>query len=91
MTKSCIIDVFLLFLLKNYFYMTTVTITLENKKMIPALQNVLSHLKGVKNVMVWENDESLPNKKTMAAMRELQQGKGVRCKNVQELFEQLNS
>ncbi|MDR0873637.1 MAG: hypothetical protein LBN27_09285 [Prevotellaceae bacterium] len=71
--------------------MTTVSITLENNSMVSALRNILSHLQGVQNVMVWENDVEIPNKKTLAAIKELQQGKGVRCKNVDELFERLNS
>jgi hypothetical protein len=87
-----------LFLLRKMYYlcrkkivMTTVSITLENNSMVSALRNILSHLQGVQNVMVWENDVEIPNKKTLAAIKELQQGKGVRCKNVDELFERLNS
>jgi hypothetical protein len=55
--------------------MTTVSITLENNTMVSALQSVLLQLKGVQNVMVWEDDAPISNKKTMEAMQELLQVK----------------
>ncbi|MDR1809944.1 MAG: hypothetical protein LBR34_06045 [Prevotella sp.] len=69
--------------------MVTVKITLEDNSMLSALRNILSRLKGVINVSVEEND--VPNPATLASMKELDMGKGTRCKNVDELFEKLGA
>jgi hypothetical protein len=71
--------------------MTTVSITLENQAMVSSLRNVLSQLNGVKNVTVWENDALIPNEKTMASLRELQQGGGKVFASVDALFDDLEN
>jgi antitoxin component of RelBE/YafQ-DinJ toxin-antitoxin module len=71
--------------------MTTVSITLENNTMVSALRNLLSQLIGVRNVMFWENDTLIPNKKTTAALKELQQGGGKVFASVDALFDDLEN
>ena len=72
--------------------MVTMNITFNNPAILPALEVLITNLKGVKNVTV-SNDTvaETPNAETRAAIAELRAGKGIRCKNVDDLFEQLNS
>ena len=37
------------------------------------------------------NAVAVPNRTTQAAIKEIRKGGGVRCKNVEDLFEKLNS
>jgi hypothetical protein len=76
---------------KKQIRMTTLSITFDNPELLSALQQLVSHLDGVKGVMISRDDMEIPNLETRAAMNELQAGKGTRCKNADELFEKLNS
>jgi hypothetical protein len=77
------------YICRKIYSMVTVKITLEDRSMLSALRSVLSRLKGVTNVSVVKNDVS--SSATLAAMKELNIGKGVRCKSVDELFEKLDA
>jgi antitoxin component of RelBE/YafQ-DinJ toxin-antitoxin module len=67
-------------------------VTFDNPTMLPALKKLVTNLKGVKKVTVTDDlAAEIPNAETRAALEELRAGKGIRCKNVDDLFEQLNS
>jgi len=67
--------------------MTTISVTLEDNSMVASLRSILMQLKGVKDVTVF--DTGLPNKKTIAAMNELEQGGGKGFATVDALFADL--
>ncbi|GHV65076.1 hypothetical protein FACS1894199_04860 [Bacteroidia bacterium] len=74
--------------------MTTMKITFDNPALMPMLETLVNNLNGVKKVTVSYNDvfaPDQPNTETQRAIEELRAGNGSRCKNVTELFEQLNS
>ena len=71
--------------------MTTINITLENNTMVSDLKNVLSQLKGVRNVIVWDNDTLVPNKKSLSSLKELQHGGGKVFSSVDALFDDLEN
>jgi ribosomal protein L19E len=72
--------------------MVTMNITFDNPSVLPALEELVTNLKGVKKVTVSNDDATeIPNAETRAAIRELRAGKGIKCKNIDDLFEQLNS
>jgi hypothetical protein len=72
--------------------MVTMNITFDNPTILPALEELIANLKGVKEVTV-NNDGAteMPNAETRAAIQELRAGKGVKCKSIDDLFEQLNN
>jgi Leucine-rich repeat (LRR) protein len=72
--------------------MVTMNITFDNPMILPALEELITNLKGVKEVTISNNNVTeVPNAETRAAIRELRAGKGIKCKNIDDLFEQLNS
>jgi hypothetical protein len=71
--------------------MVTMSITFDNPAILPALEALIANLQGVKDVTVSDdNITDVPNAETYAAIQELRAGKGIRCKSIDELFEQLN-
>jgi hypothetical protein len=72
--------------------MTTMSITFEDPSIASALNKLVKNMYGVKKVTISSDTVSkTPNSATRSAIVELRSGKGARCKNVDELFEQLNS
>jgi hypothetical protein len=73
--------------------MTTMSITFDNPQLMPALEQLIRHLRGVTHITVSSTDTAaeIPNSATQTAIKELRTGQGFRCKNVEELFEQLSS
>jgi hypothetical protein len=72
--------------------MVTMNITFDNPTILPALEALVINLRGVKNVTVSDdNVAEIPNAETRAAIQELRAGKGIKCKSIDDLFEQLNS
>ncbi|MDR0828531.1 MAG: hypothetical protein LBN95_00255 [Prevotellaceae bacterium] len=71
--------------------MTTLNVTLADNALVTALRNILLRINGVMEVTVVNNEIEVQNRKTLAAIKELNSGKGIRCKNVDELFDKLNS
>ncbi|MDR0694188.1 MAG: hypothetical protein LBF81_02675 [Prevotellaceae bacterium] len=71
--------------------MVTMNITFDNPAILPALEALITNLKGVKEVTISDgNAAEMPNAETRAAIQELRAGKGIKCKNIDDLFEQLN-
>ncbi|GHU97635.1 hypothetical protein FACS1894156_9130 [Bacteroidia bacterium] len=69
-------------------------IMFDNPALMSMLETLVHNLNGVKNVTVSYNDVfaiDQPNTETQAAIEELRSGNGIRCKNVAELFEQLDN
>ncbi|MDR3132845.1 MAG: hypothetical protein LBU42_02330 [Prevotellaceae bacterium] len=67
--------------------MVTMNITFDNPTILPALEKLITNLKGVKNVTISnDNVTETPNAPTRAAIKELRAGKGIHCKNVDDLF-----
>jgi hypothetical protein len=69
--------------------MTTINVILEDNSMVSSLRSILSRLNGVKTVTVLE-EVDMPNKKTLAAMKELERGKGKVFASVDALFDDLD-
>jgi len=72
--------------------MTTISITLDNPSLISSLKKLILNINGVRDFRVTRsNVAAVPNKTTQAAIEEIRKGGGVRCENVEDLFEKLNS
>jgi len=74
--------------------MTTISLTLENSSLVSSLKQLLTNINGVVDFQVTHNKStalSIPNRTTQAAVKEIRNGGGVKCKNVEELFEKLNA
>ncbi|MDR2448455.1 MAG: hypothetical protein LBD52_00660 [Prevotellaceae bacterium] len=71
--------------------MVTMNITFDNPTILPALEELITNLKGVKEVTVSDdNATEIPNAETCAAIQELRAGKGIKCKNIDDLFEPIS-
>ena len=72
--------------------MATISITLDNPDLISPLKKLILNINGVRDFRVTRSDvAAVPNQTTRAAIEEIRNGRGVRCKNVEDLFEKLNS
>lgn len=72
--------------------MTTISITLDNPGLVSSLKKLILNINGVRDFRVTSTDTTaVPNRTTQAAIDEIRNGGGVRCKNVEDLFEKLNS
>jgi hypothetical protein len=72
--------------------MVTMNITFDNLTILPALEELITNLKGIKEVTISDDSATeMPNAATRAAIQELRAGKGIKCKNIDDLFGQLNS
>jgi hypothetical protein len=63
-------------------------ITLNNQNVVEKIKAFLSKQKGVEDILIWE-ETNIPNKSTIAAMKELRDGKGTKCNSLEELYSQL--
>jgi len=72
--------------------MTTISLTLENPSLVSSLKKLLLNVNGVVDFKVTHHKSSVlsvPNRTTQTAIQEIRNGGGVKCKNVEELFEKL--
>jgi len=71
--------------------MTTMTIVPKNNAMLPFLEQLLSNPAWVKKVVINEKREERPNAITQQAIEEAREGKGVKCKNIDDFFKRLKA
>jgi len=74
--------------------MTTISLTLENPSLVSSLKKLLTNINGVTDFKVTHQKTAalvIPNRTTQAAIKEIRNGGGVKCKNVEDLFEKLNA
>jgi hypothetical protein len=79
------------YLQKNIARMNTITVVPRSNTVLPFLEELLSNPAWVKKVVVNEVVEDIPNKDTQKAIKEAREGKGIRCKDVNDFFTQLKS
>ncbi|MDR3250660.1 MAG: hypothetical protein LBT42_03225 [Tannerella sp.] len=67
------------------------SVTFDDAALVPSFKKAIMKLSGVKSIRISDDTADMPNEATRAAIEELRSGKGFRCKNVDDLFAELNA
>lgn len=76
----------LLSLLKNRIYrdiMAQLIVTVDDLELLPDLKRAIKMLRGVKDITV-QTTVDIPNKATQRAIKELKEGKTIKCRSFEE-------
>ena len=68
--------------------MAQLIVTVEDASLLPDLKKAIKMLRGVGNISVKKAEASL-NETTLRAMREVKEGRTVKCKSFEEYLEKV--
>ena len=68
--------------------MAQLIVTVEDASLLPDLKKAIKMLRGVGNISVKKAEASL-NKTTLRAMRDVKEGRTVKCKSFEEYLEKV--
>lgn len=68
--------------------MTQLIVTIEDASLLPDLKKAIKMLRGVGNISVKKSETSL-NETTLRAMRDVKEGRTIKCKSFEEYLEKV--